>query len=76
MTEQEQKPGDTARSADGGSTSNAADTTAIRTKPKRTPAEQRFIEESNRYRARAGQPPLTEQQENLYIDEAYLIGDL
>ena len=52
------------------STSKAADATG--TRPKRTPEEPRLLDATARLWGRT----LTEQEENLVIDEAYLIGDL
>lgn len=44
--------------------------------PDRTPDEQQLIEDLNVLRAREGAPPMTEQQENVSIAQAYMIGHL
>ena len=41
-------------------------------RPKRTPDEQHLLDATVKLRGR----PMTVQEENLVIDEAYLIGDL
>ncbi len=42
------------------------------TRPERTPEEQQFLAEEARLRGR----PLTEQEENFALDEAYAIGTI
>lgn len=42
----------------------------------RIPEKRHFIEESNLFRTRGGGPPLTEQEESIWIAQARMIGDL
>ncbi len=42
----------------------------------RTPEERRIIEATNESRARCGERPLTEQEENLWVAQARMIGAL
>jgi hypothetical protein len=55
--------------------SDAADTTKLEsgTRPKRTPEKQQFLSEAAQSR-RQGLPPLTVEQENLYLSQAGTLG--
>lgn len=46
------------------------------TRPKRTPEEQRFLDDLERLRKLENAPPMTIQEENLTLDEARAMGDL
>jgi len=56
---------------------SATDPTTSGTKPRRTSEERRLLDVHARLRKQEGiEEPMTVQQENLVIDEAYFIGDL
>jgi hypothetical protein len=56
--------------------SDAADTTKVAsgTPPKRTPEEQQFLSEEAQSRRLRGLPPLTVEQESLYLSQAGRLG--
>ena len=42
----------------------------------RTVEEQQFLNDSNAHRKRCGEPPMTVEQENLYLSQAGTLGEV